>query len=82
VVHKLQVVRSLTRRWSKASPGAYSSHRMLTCVFFYFSMHAVYCALCIGSLDDDDVIGCMVAPFHISPCCRCLTFTTRCAMHS
>jgi hypothetical protein len=82
VVHKLHVVRSLTQRLSKASRGAYSSHNLLTCVLFYFSMHMMYCALRIGSLDNDNVICCMVVPFHISPYCRCITFTTRCAMLS
>jgi hypothetical protein len=33
----------------------------------YFSMHVMYCALCIGFLDDD-VIGCMVVHFHMYPC--------------
>jgi hypothetical protein len=33
-------------------------------VLLYFSMHVMYCALSIGFLVDD-VIGCMVVPFHI-----------------
>jgi hypothetical protein len=34
-------------------------------------MHVLYCALCVGFLDDI-VIGCMVVPPSIYyPCCRC-----------
>jgi hypothetical protein len=53
-VHKPQVLRSVTRRWSKASPGAYSPHRMLTRFLLYFSIHVMYYALCIGFLNDGD----------------------------
>jgi hypothetical protein len=42
----------------------------------------MYCALCVGSLGYNDVIGYMVVPFHISSCCSCITFTTRCDMLS
>jgi hypothetical protein len=36
-VHKPQVFRSVTHCSSKASPGAYSSHKMLTIVLLYFN---------------------------------------------
>jgi hypothetical protein len=42
----------------------------------------MYCALHVGSLGDDNVTSCMVVQFHISSCCRCITFVTRCAMFS
>jgi hypothetical protein len=34
-------------------------------------MHVMYCALRVGFLDDD-MIGCMVEPFHMYPCFRCI----------
>jgi hypothetical protein len=42
----------LTFPLSKTSPGAYSPHRMLISILFYFYMHVMYCSLRIGSLDD------------------------------
>jgi hypothetical protein len=60
VVHKPQVVRSLTWRLSKASPGVYRSYRMnnMSCWLIFA---CVYCALCVGSCVM--VLGCMVVPF-------------------
>jgi hypothetical protein len=63
VVHKCQVARILTFRLIKASPGAYSAYRTIMCLGLLFYV-CVACALHIGFLDDD-VIGCMVVPFHI-----------------
>jgi hypothetical protein len=63
VVHKPHVVRSLTRRLSKASPGVYSTYRINVTSYFTL-MHVMYCALRVGSYLMM-VIGCMVVPFHI-----------------
>jgi hypothetical protein len=79
VVHKHQVLRSLTL--SKASPGAYSTYRNVILSLLYFSIHVMYCALCIRFLYDIG-ISCMLVPFCMYPCCRCITSTTRWAMFS
>jgi hypothetical protein len=64
-VHKPQILRSVTRRWSKASPDAYSPHRMLTRVLLYFSMHMMYCALYIGFLNNSDRLHNSTIPYTI-----------------
>jgi hypothetical protein len=81
VVHKPQVLRRLTQRLSKASPGAYSSYRMQILSHVQLSMHVMYCALRVGFLDNM-VIGCMIVSFRTSSCCRCITFMTRCVVLS
>jgi hypothetical protein len=61
--HKHQVLMSLTRPLSKASPGAYRSYRMVN-MCCLLSFYVMYCALYIGSYLMM-VIGCMVVPFRI-----------------
>jgi hypothetical protein len=80
-VHKSQVLRSVTRCWSKASPGAYSPHRMLTHVLLYFSIHVMYRALHIGFLNDGDRLHGNTLPYTIIDV-DVLLFMTRCAMLS
>jgi hypothetical protein len=46
VVHKPQVVRSLTRHWSKASPGAYSTNRLNNVSCFTLNECDVLCTTC------------------------------------
>jgi hypothetical protein len=58
--------------WSKVSPGAYRSYRMIN-VSCFTILHVMYCALYIGFLNEV-VIGCMVLPFYMYLYCRCITF--------
>jgi hypothetical protein len=82
VVHMPQFVRSLTRCLSKASPGAYSTYRNEILSLLYFSMHVLYCALCIGFLNEV-VISCLVVLFHMYPWFRSIyLYMIRCAMLS
>jgi hypothetical protein len=73
------VLRSVTRRWSKVSPVAYSPHRMLTRVLLYFSIHVMYHALHIGFLNDGDRLHGSTLPYTILDV-DILLFMTRCAM--
>jgi hypothetical protein len=72
VVHKHQVSRSVTRLWSKASPGAYSSYKKINISCFILVL-VMYCALHIG-YSWMMVIGCMVVPFRILFLCSCIIF--------
>jgi hypothetical protein len=65
-VHKPQVLRSVTRRWSKASPSTYSPYRRInmTC-FAYIQLHVIYCALRIGFLNDSDRLHGSTLPYTI-----------------
>jgi hypothetical protein len=53
MIHKAQVVRSLTRCLRKVSPDAYNTYR-IEYVSYFTSYASDDCALCIGFLDDGD----------------------------
>jgi hypothetical protein len=53
-VHKPQVVRSLTRRWRKASPDAYSTNRINNVSCFTLIACDVLCTTCRVLFDDGD----------------------------
>jgi hypothetical protein len=62
----------LNLRLSKASPGAYRSYIMNNvscCAYLCMWSLCTTCRVLFG-----DVIGCIVVPFHMYPCCRCITF--------
>jgi hypothetical protein len=71
VIHKPQVVKRVTQRLSKASPGVYRSYRMINMTCFIYLACVDY-VLCVGSCMI--VISCMVVLFHMYPCCKCFTF--------
>jgi hypothetical protein len=54
VVHKPQVVRSLTRRWSKASPGAYSTYRLNSVSWFTSNACDALCTTCRALFENGD----------------------------
>jgi hypothetical protein len=81
VVHKPQVVRSLTRRLSMASPGAYSTYRdVIMCLALPLYACDVLCNTC--RILYDIVIGCIVVPFYMHLVVDVLLYMTRCAMLS
>jgi hypothetical protein len=55
-VHKPQVVRSLTCRWSKACPGAYSTNRLNNVSCFTSNACDVLCTTCRVLFDDGDML--------------------------
>jgi hypothetical protein len=57
VVHKHQVVRSLTRCLSKASPGAYSAYRMINMTCFTYLCMCCLCIMCMALYDGDRMYG-------------------------
>jgi hypothetical protein len=63
VVHKPQVMRSVTQYLSKTIPGAYRSHNMINMTCFTI-FACINCALRVGSCMM--VIGYMVVPFRMS----------------
>jgi hypothetical protein len=71
MVHKSQVVRSLTRCLSKASPGAYRSYRMNYVSCFTFLYMCCLCTTCRVLYDGDRLHGNTLMYY---PCSRCITF--------
>jgi hypothetical protein len=71
VVHKPQVVRSLTWRLSKARPSAYRSYRLNDVSCFPFLCMCCLCTMCTVLYDIDRLHG-STLPYY--PCCRCVTF--------
>jgi hypothetical protein len=65
VVHKPQVVRSLNRRLSKASPGAYSTYRMNIVSFFTLIACNVLHTMCRVLFDDGDRLYGSALPYTI-----------------
>jgi hypothetical protein len=63
VLHKTQVVRSVTQRLSMASPSAHKSFGMINMTYFIY-LACVDCALRVGSCMM--VIVCMIVPFCMS----------------
>jgi hypothetical protein len=62
-VHKPQVLRSVIRLCSKASPGAYSTYRNAILSLALFIYACVDCALHIGFLDDGNMLHGSTLPY-------------------
>jgi hypothetical protein len=64
-VHKPQVLRSITHRWSKVSPSAYSTNRLNIVSFFTLIACDVLCTTCRVLFDDSNRLHGSTLPYII-----------------
>jgi hypothetical protein len=80
VVHKPQDVMNLTRRLSKASPGAYRSYRMIHVTFLAYLCMCCLCTTCRVLYDGDRLYGSTLS--YVILVVEVFMFRTTCAILS